>query len=73
MHEVGSLFSRSDKNLDYIYMLHLNKTLAVFSPIIFYLNAFCNDRNVSLFFMLTGVGRGRVVAVGCRFDHFDVF
>ena len=54
-------------------MLHLNTTLAVFSSIIFYLNAFCNDRNVSLFFMLTGVGRGSVGAVCCRFDHFDFF
>lgn len=54
-------------------MLHLNKTLAMFSSIIFYLNAFRIGGTVSLFFMPTGVGRGSVGAVGCRFNHSDIF
>ena len=50
------------------------KTLAVFSSITFYLNAFCNDRNVSLFLCLLGLGESsRHGAVGCRFNHFDIF
>ena len=63
---------KRDKNLDYIYASSQQNACNVFLHHIF-LNAFCNDRNVSLFFMLTGVGRGSVGAVGCRFDHFNIF